>query len=76
MDSREPNSRGYWRRNDIAGLRLMQAASAQARDPEDLERIRADAEALVRLRQQERAVRERHQRLEHLRRGSSRTLES
>jgi hypothetical protein len=53
---REPNSRHFWRINSIQALRLTKRSESEARDPEDLEAIKADNLELMQLETREKAV--------------------
>lgn len=62
MDTREPNSKRYWRLNSLAGLQTQFPLPSPA-DPEEKERQDALRTEYRQLQQREAAVRARHTRM-------------
>ena len=60
-----PNSQGFWRRNEIAALRtiLLGAVPYEIADPESWEELKADRRRLAELEEQERTIRARAARM-------------
>jgi hypothetical protein len=59
-EEKEPNSRRFWRLNDIAALEMTKSEERDAVTPEDLEAIRANNAELAELKAREAAVKIRH----------------
>ncbi len=59
-EEKEPNSRRFWRLNDIAALEMTKSEERDAVTPEDLGAIRANNTELAELKAREAAVKTRH----------------
>lgn len=60
-----PNSKGFWRRNEIEARRAMLSDELQAIDPEEYEAILSNKEELARLQTIENSVKDRYSRMTH-----------